>query len=168
MQAFFCRSSFPAHSAHVGEELEVHYRWHPYFGCKVSVRLVEQRATGQFLKVLGPTGLVVSIAGWMLDPIICGAMATGRPYVELAALIELNRLLRDTPSLADSRIEQALIREKGSEAYQIAGSGTLSSADDPVIRPRKTRRGGSSRARQGHPGPGSDPDASGRSGSGGA
>jgi septal ring factor EnvC (AmiA/AmiB activator) len=21
------------HSAHVGQEIEVHYRWHPYFGC---------------------------------------------------------------------------------------------------------------------------------------
>ena len=70
----FCRGPSPVHSAHVGQELEVHYRWHPYFGRKVAVRRVEQRATGQFLKVLGPAGIVVSIAGWMLDPVICAGM----------------------------------------------------------------------------------------------
>ena len=42
------RGLLPVHSAHVGQELEVHYRYHPYFGCKVLVRRVEQRATGQF------------------------------------------------------------------------------------------------------------------------
>ena len=34
------------------------------------MRRVEQRATGQFLKVQGPAGIVISIAGWMLDPVI--------------------------------------------------------------------------------------------------
>jgi hypothetical protein len=63
----------------VGQELEVHYRYHPYFGGKVLVRCVEQRATGQFLKVQGPAGIVVSIAGWMPDPVICGAMTSGPP-----------------------------------------------------------------------------------------
>ena len=46
-------SQSPVHSAHVGQELEVHYRWHPYFGSKVMVRRVEQRATGHFLEVSG-------------------------------------------------------------------------------------------------------------------
>jgi hypothetical protein len=55
----------PVHSAHVGQELEVHYPWYPYFRRKVLVRRVEQRATGQFVLVEGPTSIVVSIAGWM-------------------------------------------------------------------------------------------------------
>jgi hypothetical protein len=67
----FSRAPSPVHSAHVGQELEVYYRWHPYFGRKVLVRRVEQRATGQFLKVLGPADVVVSMAGWMLDPVVC-------------------------------------------------------------------------------------------------
>ena len=46
----FCRAPSPVHSAHVGQELEVHYRWHPYFGCKVVIRRVAQRATGRFLE----------------------------------------------------------------------------------------------------------------------
>ena len=160
--------SFPVHSAHVGQELEVHYRWHPYFGYKVSVRRVENRATGQFLKVLGPTGLVISIAGWMLDPMVCAGMVVGRPRVELAALIELNQLLRGAPNPAHSRIDDTLIREKSFETSQIAGSGTLTSADDPLVRQKKTRRVGSPRAGQSHPGSGSDPDAGGRSQGGGA
>lgn len=34
----------PVHSAHVGHELEVRYRYHPYFSRKVLVRRIEQRA----------------------------------------------------------------------------------------------------------------------------
>jgi hypothetical protein len=78
----FCSKPLPVHSAHVGQELEVHYRWHPYFGSKVSIRRVEQRATGRFLKVLGPAGVVVSIADWMLDPVACAGMAMGAPRVK--------------------------------------------------------------------------------------
>jgi hypothetical protein len=86
----------PVHSAHVGQELEVHYRWHPYFGRKVDVRRVEQRATGQFLKVQGAAGAVVSIAAWMLDPVVCAGMTMGALRVDLAALVELKRLLIGT------------------------------------------------------------------------
>lgn len=64
--------------------LEVHYRYHPYFGQKVLVRRVEQRATGQFLKVQGSVGIVISIAGWMLDPVTCAEMTVGAPRVDLA------------------------------------------------------------------------------------
>jgi len=38
-----------------------------------------------------PAGIVVSIAGWMLDPVICAAMTIGPPRVDLAALSELRR-----------------------------------------------------------------------------
>lgn len=73
--------------------MEVHYRWHPYFGQKVCVRRVERRATGQFLQVLGPTGIVIAMAGWMIDPVACAGMTIGPARVELAALIELKRLV---------------------------------------------------------------------------
>jgi hypothetical protein len=89
----FFRAPLPVHSAHVGQELEVHYRYHPYFGRKVLVRRMEQRATGQFLSVQGPAGIVVSIAGWMLDPVICAGMTIGAPRVDLAALVELERAI---------------------------------------------------------------------------
>lgn len=41
------------------------------------MRQVEQRATGQFLKVEGPSGIVVSIPGWMVDPIVCADIRIG-------------------------------------------------------------------------------------------
>src|SRR5579872_4843729 len=41
------------HSAHVGQELEVHYRWHPYFRRKVVIRRIAQRATGRLLSIMG-------------------------------------------------------------------------------------------------------------------
>ena len=106
----FAPAPLPVHSAHVRQELEVHYRWHPYFGSKVGIRRVEQRATGRFLKVLGPAGVVVSIAEWMLDPIVCAGMTIGAPRVDLAALIELERLLIARANPADS---QAIPRSFG-------------------------------------------------------
>ena len=57
------------------------------------VRRVEQRATGQFLLVQGPAGIVISMAGWMFDPVHCAGMTIGPPRVDVAALIELERLL---------------------------------------------------------------------------
>ena len=70
----------------------MHYRWHPYFGRKVVIRRIAQRATGRFLSIMGPAGVVVTIADWMLDPVLCAAMPTGTPRVDLAALVELKRL----------------------------------------------------------------------------
>ena len=102
---FFWSSTSPVHSAHVGQELEVQYRWHAYFGCKVGIRRIAQRATGRFLSIMSPAGVVVTIADWMLDPVICAGMPMGTPRVDLAVLVELRRLLmgarhksHDTPS----------------------------------------------------------------------
>lgn len=39
---------------------------------------------------------MVSIAGWMIDPVVCGGMTMGPPGVDLVALIELNRLVTRT------------------------------------------------------------------------
>ena len=85
------------------------------------MRRVEQRATGQFLKVQGPAGIVVSIAGWMLDPVICAGMTIGAPRVDLAALIELGRLLMGVSNPHNSRIDVAIVREEGNEVSQVAG-----------------------------------------------
>ena len=96
---------------------------------------MEQRATGQFLKVLGPTGVVVSIAGWMLDPTVCGGMTMGAPRLELAALIDLNRLLMGTARAAHSRSARAIAQEAGNDTSQNAGS-TLNSANELAVRQR--------------------------------
>jgi hypothetical protein len=134
-----CQAPSPVHSAHVGQELEVRYRYHPYFGRKVLVRRIEQRATGQFLKVQEPSGIVVSIAGWMLDPVICTGMTIGAPHVDLAALIELRRLLMGVSNLTHSRSDVGIVREEGNAVSQVAGSGA-GSADEPVIRRQQAGR----------------------------
>ena len=96
------------------------------------MRRVEQRATGQFLKVQGPAGIVVSIAGWMLDPEICAAMTIGPPRVDLAALIELRRLLMGISKPTHSRSDVGIVRGKNNAVSQVAGSGA-GPADEPVI-----------------------------------
>ena len=77
---------------------------------------MEQRATGQFLKVQGPAGIVVSIAGWMLDPVICASMTIGAPRVDLAALVDLARLLMGAANPAHSRSDVGIVREEGNDS----------------------------------------------------
>jgi hypothetical protein len=67
---------------------------------------VAHRATGQFLTVQGPAEIVVSIAGWMFDPVACVRMTIGAPRVDLAALIEL---------------EQQLIGKRVADTVQVRG-----------------------------------------------
>ena len=88
------------------------------------MRRVEQRATGQFLKVEGPAGIVISIPGWMLDPVICAEMTVGAPRVDLAALSELRHLLAGVCNPTHSRIDGGIVREKGDAVSQVAGSRT--------------------------------------------
>ena len=82
------------------------------------MRRVERRATGQFLKVQGPAGIVVSIAGWMLDPVICAEMTIGAPRVDLAALIELRRLLMGGSNPTHSRSDIGIVREESNAVSQ--------------------------------------------------
>jgi hypothetical protein len=153
------RRSLPVHSAHVGEEREVFYRWHPYFGHKVSIRRIEQRATGLFLRVLGPDGFVVAIAGWMVDPMACAGMAMGPPQVDLAALIELKMLVAQAAAPSHFRGEQGVAREKGNEALYKAGTDH-SPANEPGIRAPQTGWARGRGAAQGDIGADTDIDAS--------
>jgi hypothetical protein len=129
--------------------LEVHYRWHLYFGYRVCVRLVEWRATGQFLKVQAPTGAVISIAGWMLDPMVCGGMALGAPRVELTTLLELKRLLMVKSGAADSRSDVTIALEEHNDPSQIT-DGNPKSTDELVVRRQKAGGIESPQAGQGH------------------
>ena len=151
----------PVHSAHVGQELEVYYRYHPYFGRKVLVRRIAQRATGQFLSVQGPAGIVVLIAGWMLDPVICAGMTIGAPRVDLAALVELKRLLIGLATPAHSQSDVGIVREESNEVFQISGAGAEPANETP-IRQKPAGWGGTRRAEQDHLGAGSNSHAGGR------
>jgi len=57
------------------------------------VRRVERRATGEFLKVEVPSGVVVSVPAWMIDLHVCAALKIGNPQVDLGALADLKRLV---------------------------------------------------------------------------
>lgn len=133
------RVQFPVHSAHVGDEVEVYYRWHPYFGHKVSIRRVEERATGRFLKVLGPTGVVTAISGWMIDPVACSGMTLGTPRVDLAALIELVRLVSGDDKPANFRSERRITQEDHDKITQSACAG-VGPATGPDIQSKDARR----------------------------
>jgi hypothetical protein len=155
------RYSLPVHSAHVGQELEVYYRYHPYFGRNVLVRRIAQRATGQFLSVQGPAGIVVLIAGWMLDPVICAGMTIGAPRVDLATLVELKRLLIGLATPAHSQSDVGIVREESNEVSQIAGAGAEPTNETPIGQ-KPAGWGGTRRAEQDHLGAGSNPHAGGR------
>jgi hypothetical protein len=139
------RSQCPVHSAHVGDEVEVHYRWHPYFGQKVSIRRVEERATGRFLKVLGPSGVVVSISEWMIDRVVCGGMTMGLARVDLATLVELKRLVTSADKPALFLGGRRITQEEDNEIPQYAGAGVRPAARPDIQTPdaRRTERQGS-------------------------
>ena len=80
------------HSAHVGQEVQVFYRWHPLYGRRVMRQYSEQRTGGEVVHVAVEPGIVV-MAAWMLDAASCAGMELGPPRASLAALCELQRLL---------------------------------------------------------------------------
>jgi hypothetical protein len=89
----FCRGQSPGHSAHIGQEVEVHYRWHALYGRRLRRQYVEPRGGGDVVHVEITPGLVIVVAAWMLDPAACTGMSLGAPRVKLAALAELYQLL---------------------------------------------------------------------------
>ena len=136
----------------------MHYPWHPYFRRKVLVRRVDQRAIGQFVLVQGPTGVVVSIAGWMLDPVACATMVVGAPRVDLATLLELKQVLIRAGMSRESLGDNGFVQEKGDEVSRLAGNDS-GSADESVVQQQPSRRTGGSRTRQGHLGTSTDTNA---------
>jgi hypothetical protein len=81
------------HSAHVGQEVEVFYRWHPLYGRRVRRQYSEQRANGEVVHVEVESGIVIVVAAWMLSATACARMELGAPRVFLEALDELHLLL---------------------------------------------------------------------------
>src|SRR5215472_11246559 len=106
------RSQSPVHSAHAGQEVEVHYRWHPLYGRRVRRHYSEQRAAGQVVHVEAMPGVVTAIAAWMLDPVACAGMATiGTPRVTVSALIELHHLLSERGFKRSCRDDQTAVAD---------------------------------------------------------
>ena len=83
------------HSAHVGQMVEFHYRWHPYYGRRFRHEGREDRASGAIVRVEVKPGEIIQVAEWMLDRASCAHMEMGEPRVAVSGLMELHRLLTD-------------------------------------------------------------------------
>lgn len=83
------------HSAHVGQMVEFHYRWHPFYGGCFRHEGREDRASGAIVRVEVRPGEVIQVAEWMLDRALCAGMEMGEPRVAVTSLIELHRLLTE-------------------------------------------------------------------------
>ncbi|MER8766956.1 hypothetical protein [Mesorhizobium sp. M0968] len=83
------------------------------------MRRAEQRVTGQFLRVQYPSGIVVSIPGWMVDSAACAGMTFGPPQVDLTALSDLKRLVMPVAVSANFPSKNGIAREKVDEQHNV-------------------------------------------------
>ncbi len=91
---FFWIEQSRGHSAHIGQDVEVHYRWHALFGRRVRQLYREQRSGREIAVVESEPGAAIVLAAWMLDPVACAGISFGRPMVDLAGLADFHRLLK--------------------------------------------------------------------------
>ncbi|HQT90289.1 MAG TPA: hypothetical protein PK677_17445, partial [Acidiphilium sp.] len=89
----FCLEQSQGHSTHVGQLVEFHYRWHPYYGGRFRHEGHEERANGTIVRVEIKLGEVIQVPAWMLDRVLCANMEMGEPLVAVSGLLELHRLL---------------------------------------------------------------------------
>jgi CheY-like chemotaxis protein len=82
------------HSAHISQYVEIHYRWHAFYGRKVRRLYAERRSEREIVVVETEPGTAIVLAAWMLDAVVCAAMRFGHPAADIAALADLHRLLR--------------------------------------------------------------------------
>jgi len=152
----------PVHSAHVGQFVVVHYRWHALFGRRVRVERVDKRRSGQFVHVEVLPGVFTVVAAWMLDASACAGIELGAPRVSLAALSELDDLLkrrglrRCSPGDITAGEEQTDARP----TFQTV----LAEAAADAVRLDATARDEPARSPAGGDTPGDPPDRGGRSG----
>ena len=90
----FCPEPSRVHSAHINQDVEVHYRWHALHGRKVRQLYAERRSGRDVAIIEAEPGVAIVIAAWMLDPAICATMSLGSPTVDIIGLTDLDRLLR--------------------------------------------------------------------------
>jgi len=81
------------HSAHIGQNVVIHYRWHPLYGRGVRRIQGERRASGDVVHVELSPGAVTKLPAWKLDAVYCAGLKVGPPQASLAALLSLHELL---------------------------------------------------------------------------
>ena len=108
-------SQSPRHSVHIGQEVEIHYRWHALYGRRLRRQYVERLAGGDVVHVEVTPGVVIVVAAWMLDPAACAGMSLGAPRVNLAALVEVHQLLLERGFRRSSRDDTTIVSEEQHE-----------------------------------------------------
>src|SRR5262249_8147598 len=83
-----------SHSAHIGQDVVIQYRWHPLYGQRVRRIRGERRASGELVHVELTPGVAVTILpAWKLDAVYCAGLKVGAPQISLAALRSLREML---------------------------------------------------------------------------
>jgi len=121
-----------SHSAHIRQEVQVHYRWHPLHGRHVKLCCTEQRAAGPVAHVETAPGVVIVVAAWLLDPIICAGMQIGAPRVCVTALVDLHHLLVERGLRASSTDDSNIVQEKPSDQTAPIGASSAAIAADDI------------------------------------
>ena len=114
----------PGHSAHVGHEVEIQYRWHALYGRRVRCQRREQRVAGPVVYLETAPGVVIVAAAWVLDPAVCAGMAFGAPRVAVPALIELHQLLIEHGFRRSSQDDPTIVQEEQNEKPADIGAAT--------------------------------------------
>lgn len=76
-------------------------------------------------------GVVVVLAGWMLDAVACAGMDIGAPRADIAALTDLHRLLAERGFRRSSSGDPRIAEEEQNE--QVAASGSDSAGANRVF-----------------------------------
>jgi hypothetical protein len=113
-------SQSSGHSAHIGQDVVIHYRWHPLYGRSARRIQGEQRGSGEFVHVELTPGAVTILPGWKLDAVYCAGLKVGAPQVSLSALCALDELL--------IACESRLVSSNGSTVTQEAHDGISGTA----------------------------------------
>lgn len=100
------------YSAHIGQEVEIHYRWHALYGRPVRRYYGEKRGGADVVVVEGEPGAAIVVAAWMLDPAACLGMKIGAPHVSVEVLVDLHRLLTECGLPDDVNVVQEARNEK--------------------------------------------------------
>ncbi len=116
------------HSAHVGQDVEVCYRWHALYGRRVRRPYAERRAGGEVVHVEVAPGVVIVVAAWMLDPAACAGMGFGAPRVEVSALIDLHQLLIEGGFRRSSLDDPTIVQEEHDEKPADTGAAIRGTA----------------------------------------
>src|SRR5271166_3771033 len=122
----------PVHSARVGIDVEVHYRWHALYGKRVHLHYSEVRTGARLSYVEAASGVVIVLPSWMLDPGACVGMRLGAPQVDIVALKDLRQLLIDRGLRRSSTGDVRVAEEEQNEAFAQTRRNNAVAASHPA------------------------------------